>query len=315
MRLRYTPDSRKAMGKKDPTGAKKRRREEEEAERAATADMDPEFVAEMRALSESRASVSEGAHDADYARENPSKYKSQDSVHIYNKKALLAKAEEIALNLDFPQTLAVVSEAPISDSLKNPDDDLARESAFYDQAMAAVVIGRKKLDDMGFPYLRPDDYYAEMVKDDGHMQRIRDSLLFEERKMDAFERRKKNEAHKKFGKQLNAEKIKNKAAEKRAAVDAISQIRKRRKNNSEFDIDLEVDRATRTSSTYRGVGGNAKKEKGGNRGADQYSEYKTPQSNASRSTGSRGAGPSRGKGGKGTKKQRPGKAARRNGRR
>ena len=59
---------------------------------------------------------------------------------------------------------------------------------------------------------------------------------------------------KKFGKQLNAERIKNKAAEKRMAIDAISQIRKRRKSNngSAFDVDVAVDKIASQSRHYNG---------------------------------------------------------------
>ena len=106
---------------------------------------------------------------------------------VYNNRALIAKTDEIALELDFPQTLAVVSRVPLAEAIDNADDDLKRETAFYAQAQAAVAEARKRLDGMNVPYLRPDDYYAEMLKSDNHMQRIRDSLLFEERKMAAFE--------------------------------------------------------------------------------------------------------------------------------
>ena len=47
-------------------------------------------------------------------------------------------------------------------TLKNPDDDLARESAFYDQAMAAVVIGRKKLDDLGSALARVSVVHSQL---------------------------------------------------------------------------------------------------------------------------------------------------------
>lgn len=211
---------------------------------------DAELEAEMRAL-----------HKADTPKRETS----------YNEKGLQGKRDAIDLGLDFPQTLAVVSRIPVQDVVPNHDDDLTREKAFYTQAQAAVAIARQKLEAMKVPYLRPDDYYAEMLKSDGHMQRIRDTLLFEERKMAAFQRRKKAQEHKKFGKQLNAEKIKNKAAEKRMAIDAISQIRKRRKNNggSVFDVDVAVEQATTQAyqaGSQRGVMGGKRGERGGRRG-------------------------------------------------
>ena len=204
-------------------------------------------------------------NDAELQAELRALHTADGKATVYNnEKGLEAKRDAIDLALDFPQTLAVVSRIPVAQAVPNHDDDLNREKAFYTQAQAAVAIARQKLETMKVPYLRPDDYYAEMLKSDGHMQRIRDTLLFEERKMAAFQRRKKAQEHKKFGKQLNAEKIKNKAAEKRMAIDAISQIRKRRKNNGGgvFDVDVAVEQATTQSYQVGGRQGG----RGGNRG-------------------------------------------------
>jgi len=172
--------------------------------------------------------------------------------HTYDKAALESSLEEINLDLPFRQKLAVISSMKLDEVLGKNEvhDDLKREMAFYQQAQASVAIARQTLDRQKVPYLRPDDYYAEMVKSDGHMQRIRDSLLFEQKKMAAFEQRKKNQEQKKFGKQLQHEKQVAKAAEKRATLEAIKQIRKRRGQNDEsgpldssnagqFDIRLE----------------------------------------------------------------------------
>ena len=274
------------MGKKDRSGAKKRRREEDEQE-AQLEHGDTELDAEMRALNEVRAEQGKGGAGG-------------KAPMVYNNRALIAKTDEIALELDFPQTLAVVSRVPLAEAIDNADDDLKRETAFYAQAQAAVAEARKRLDGMNVPYLRPDDYYAEMLKSDNHMQRIRDSLLFEERKMAAFERRKKNQEHKKFGKQLNAEKIKNKAAEKRAAIDAIKQIRKRRKNNNGFDIDIAVEQEL---GKKKGGGRRGFKSAGGRAGGG----YRGAGGSGGGSGGSRGNDGNK-KGGK--KTNRPGKSRR-----
>lgn len=239
------------MGKKDKSGAKRRRRLEEQKEREAgieSMNNDAELQAELRALNGLNNGHNNGHNNA------------MPAPTVYNAKGLMSKRDAIDLGLDFPQTLAVVSRIPVASAVPDHEDDLTRETAFYTQAQAAVAMARQKLEAMKVPYLRPDDYYAEMIKSDGHMQRIRDSLLFEERKMAAFQRRKKAQEHKKFGKQLNAERIKNKAAEKRMAIDAISQIRKRRKNNggSAFDVDVAVNQVTSQAQHYNGAGNSSK---------------------------------------------------------
>jgi rRNA-processing protein EBP2 len=55
------------------------------------------------------------------------------------------------------------------------NDDLSRELAFYKQALEAAQEGRKRLLEEGIPFSRPSDYFAEMVKDDEHMDKV--SLL------------------------------------------------------------------------------------------------------------------------------------------
>jgi len=52
------------------------------------------------------------------------------------------------------------------------NDDLNRELAFYKQALEAAQEGRKKLSAEGVPFSRPSDYFAEMIKDDEHMEKV-----------------------------------------------------------------------------------------------------------------------------------------------
>jgi len=53
------------------------------------------------------------------------------------------------------------------------NDDLARELAFYKQALEAAQEARTKLLAEGIPFSRPSDYFAEMIKDDEHMDKAR----------------------------------------------------------------------------------------------------------------------------------------------
>jgi rRNA-processing protein EBP2 len=53
------------------------------------------------------------------------------------------------------------------------NDDLSRELAFYKQALEAAKEARKNLLAEGTPFSRPSDYFAEMVKDDEHMNKVR----------------------------------------------------------------------------------------------------------------------------------------------
>ena len=47
---------------------------------------------------------------------------------------------------------------------------------------------------------RPSDYFAEMVKSDEHMKRVKDKLLYEKKLSDGQEERRKHKEAKKYGK-------------------------------------------------------------------------------------------------------------------
>ena len=59
----------------------------------------------------------------------------------------------------------------------------------YEASVKAVMEGRKKLKENGIPYLRPEDYLAEMVKDDKKMKLI-------EQKKNALEEEKRQKLRK-----------------------------------------------------------------------------------------------------------------------
>ena len=59
------------------------------------------------------------------------------------------------------------------------EDDLKRELHFYTQALASVHLAFDELKAANVPITRPDDYYAEMIKSDEHMAKVRTKLLDE----------------------------------------------------------------------------------------------------------------------------------------
>lgn len=51
-------------------------------------------------------------------------------------------------------------------------NDFMREITFYRLAQATVLDGFSKLEELGLPTVRPSDYFAEMAKNDDHMQKV-----------------------------------------------------------------------------------------------------------------------------------------------
>lgn len=97
----------------------------------------------------------------------------------------------------------------------NVHDDLKREVAFYNMALEAVHDGRNKCADSNIPFSRPEDFFAEMVKTDDHMAMVKDRLIFENKKMAAFEQRKSTRELKLRAKESHAHRIVEKAKIKR----------------------------------------------------------------------------------------------------
>lgn len=110
-------------------------------------------------------------------------------------------------------------------------DDLSREAAFYKASLSAVKGAVEHLDQSGIPYRRPRDYYAEMIKTDAHMARVKGVLLGERRRMDAAADRKKQRELKKYAKKTQAASLAEKSRAKREMNEAVTKWRKGAKHN------------------------------------------------------------------------------------
>ena len=91
----------------------------------------------------------------------------------YDKAAMLRKLAEVRCSWPWVERLDTSTTADVEQSVPEPDDDLNRELAFFRHAIKAVAQAHQKLDANKIPYIRPDDYYAEMLKTDEHMEKVR----------------------------------------------------------------------------------------------------------------------------------------------
>lgn len=177
--------------------------------------------------SDSESSVDiEDIEDDLYAIEE-AKLRNQERPTINDVQGLEQKLEEIKLRISgyepdqipWSEVLVLTSDKSTQEILDDADDDLKRERVFYDQAVEAIVSGLQKLRQEGkylelqriltlpgVPFERPDDYYAEMMKTDEHMKKIKGVLLKEKRQIDEAVERRKNRTNKKFAKQLQIKK-------------------------------------------------------------------------------------------------------------
>lgn len=99
--------------------------------------------------------------------------------------------------------------------------------------------GQKRLKELHVPTTRPNDYFCEQVKSDAHMARVKDKLLVEQKRMEAFEQRKNREQNKKFNKQLSEKKRKEKKDEQEQLLHEIDEIKTQSKGG---DKDSKLER-------------------------------------------------------------------------
>ncbi|XP_043717161.1 probable rRNA-processing protein EBP2 homolog [Telopea speciosissima] len=111
------------------------------------------------------------------------------------------------------------------------NDDLARELSFYTQALEGARQAFGKLQSIGLPFLRPPDYYAEMVKTDAHMVKVKGRLLVEKRKIEEAEERRKAREAKKIAKEVQSQKLKERAKQKKDDIESVQKWRKQRQQS------------------------------------------------------------------------------------
>ncbi|KAI2629131.1 Ebp2-domain-containing protein [Hypomontagnella submonticulosa] len=263
---------------------------------------------------------------------------------INNTSALLASLSRISIPTDksvpFATHQTIVSIEPTADSIEDIQDDLKRELAFYAQSLDAAKRARALLKAEGVPFSRPTDYFAEMVKDDGHMEKVKAKLVEEASAKKASAEARKQRDLKKFGKQVQVAKMQERQKAKRETLEKIKTLKRKRQESSgdvgtneadlfDVGVDAELNKHkaqkafARGKDGERGGGPNTKRQKkndkygfGGKKkhakSGDAVSSGDLSGFDARRMKAGAGA---RGGKGKPVKASRPGKARRQAGRR
>jgi rRNA-processing protein EBP2 len=207
------------------------------------------------------------------------------------KEALLSRLADVKLELQFIDTCSVSSELVHV----NVENELEREKAIYKQALDSSLVARAHFKALGKPFSRPDDYFAEMVKSDALMEKIRKGLIDEKQNLELSENYKKQRLLKKFGKKVQQEKVLERHEQKRQALDNIKNAK-----GDDFDVQIEkVNHKRKAKDSKYGFGGKKRGLKSNT--AESTINYQKPRSV---------------KGGKGSAKgaksgpKRPGKVAR-----
>ncbi|KAI5304376.1 rRNA-processing protein and EBNA1-binding protein ebp2 [Ascosphaera pollenicola] len=239
---------------------------------------------------------------------------------INNSAAIRAALKRISFTAPFSDHNSLISKT----SLEVPDvnDDLQRELAFYTVCQTAAKEARSLLLKEGIPFSRPTDYFAEMVKSDEHMGKIKKKIYEEASAKKASAEAKRQRDLKKFGKQVQVAKLQQRQKEKREMLEKVSSLKRKRNAGGttgpedQSDLfDVALDDANKPGDKTR-AGPNIKRQKknekygfGGkkrhNKSGDAKSSADMSAFSVGRMKGKRGK-----RGGGGGAAKRPGKGRR-----
>merc|ERR1712087_957080 len=108
-------------------------------------------------------------------------------------------------------------------------DGVKLESTFLKIAADAAKEAYRRVRVMGIPCTWADDFYAEMMRPDSTMLKVRERATEEQRRIKIVEDRKKHQAGKKFAKKAKAKKMEARADEKRKTLEGINEWQKKEK--------------------------------------------------------------------------------------
>eukprot|EP00927_Polykrikos_kofoidii_P062033 TRINITY_DN56862_c0_g1_i1.p1 TRINITY_DN56862_c0_g1~~TRINITY_DN56862_c0_g1_i1.p1 ORF type:complete len:321 (-),score=80.95 TRINITY_DN56862_c0_g1_i1:107-1069(-) len=166
---------------------------------------------------------------------------------VLNKPMLEQKLKEIeyklpkeAKRVPWVDTLAIDTSQDLPKDV-NAKAGVKLESAFMELATGAAREAYRRFKVMKVPASRPADFYAEMLRPDSMMFKVRSWASEESRRIKIVEERKKGHAAKRFAKKARTKKLEARADEKRQTMDDISAWRsKAKKDNKTADEgDLE----------------------------------------------------------------------------
>merc|ERR1712113_260281 len=150
------------------------------------------------------------------------------------------KTPEGAKRVPWVDSLEIAGQQSIPKGV-SAKDGVKLEGVFLRMAGDAVKEAYRRLRVMKIPCSRPEDFYAEMLRPDSMMYKVRDRATEEQRRIKIVENRKKDQAAKKFAKKAKSKKLEARALEKRQTLEEISTLQKRQKRDKQNTDDKDLE--------------------------------------------------------------------------
>ncbi|EPY51692.1 rRNA processing protein Ebp2 [Schizosaccharomyces cryophilus OY26] len=158
--------------------------------------------------------------------------------------------ESIYEKLKYPDDISIVENQAVTTKepivIADVEDDLTRELAFYKQGVESTKAAFAQLEKHKVPITRPSDYFAEMLKSDAHMEKVRQELVKEATAKKLSEQAKKQRGLKKFGKQVQVAKQEERQRTKRETLEKINLLKRKHTGSdltTEDDFDVTLAKA------------------------------------------------------------------------
>jgi len=183
---------------------------------------------------------------------------------VYDEAGMLQKIEEIKLvipgNEEVPWIETLVLDTAKFE-LEKKGDDLEREKAFYNIALKGAGEALVFLRQLEIPIDRPDDYFAEMIKTDDHMAKVKGALLKETETIKQAQLRTKKRIEQKYLKNSQSVQKAERNKEKQEEQEAIKKWRKLKKKNNMEDEEFPEELLDPNSQIRKQLTGNPSKRR------------------------------------------------------
>ena len=203
--------------------------------------------------------------------------------HVNNIAKLKERLQAIQQTLPWIETLDVTVDLKVpTQELKDiASDNFKQEMLFYKQCSVGAQQGILRLQEMGFPTARPEDFFAEMVKSDDHMKRVKQKLVSKQLVLERTEKVTKSRKMKKLGKKVQHEVLKQRQQDKKQVMDTVKKLRKGMTDQEDidnFEINEEEDKQRPLSIKEMNRKRKAKESKYGFGGKKKYAKTNTAES-------------------------------------
>ena len=105
------------------------------------------------------------------------------------------------------------------------NSEIKREVAIYNSTRENVMKGMDILVQAKVPIERPDDFFAEMLKTDEQMKKVKQRIMKQQHKIQTFEDKKQKEENRKFHKAIKDFTQKKRHEEKKDNIKAIDELK------------------------------------------------------------------------------------------